>query len=103
MPISGTVSEDMAVTHRVDTEHLTIVFEEAENGWIAARIEEFPGAISQGRTRDEARANVIQALRDLTHPPTPAELAATHLRQRTARAMSRAGARLRSRRTASVR
>ena len=61
----------MAVTHREDTEHLTILFEAAENGWIAARIEEFPGAISQGRTRDEARANVIQALRDLTHRPTP--------------------------------
>ena len=103
MPIWGTVDYAMAVAHHEDTEHLTILYEEAEDGWIAARIEEFPGAISQGRTRDEARANVIEALRDLTHRPTPAERAAQRLRQRTARAMSRASARLRSRRTASVR
>jgi hypothetical protein len=89
----------MAVAHHEQTEHLTIVYEEAENGWIAARIEQFPGAISQGRTREEARANVIEALRDLTHRPTPAERATTRLRQRAMRAMDSAAARLRSTRT----
>jgi predicted RNase H-like HicB family nuclease len=58
----------MALAHGEDVEHLTIRFEEAEDGWIAARILEFPGAISQGRSHDEARANVIDALDDLLNP-----------------------------------
>jgi predicted RNase H-like HicB family nuclease len=41
---------------------LTIVFEDDESGWIVASIPEVPGAHSQGRTRDEARENVIDAL-----------------------------------------
>jgi predicted RNase H-like HicB family nuclease len=42
---------------------LTIVFEqEDEAGWIVASVPEVPGAHSQGRTRDEARENVIDAL-----------------------------------------
>ena len=42
---------------------MTIVYEEGDDGWIVASIPEVPGANSQGRTRDEARANVIDALR----------------------------------------
>jgi predicted RNase H-like HicB family nuclease len=42
---------------------VTILFEEGEDGWVIASIPEVPGANSQGRTRDEARANVIDALR----------------------------------------
>ncbi|HWX45895.1 MAG TPA: type II toxin-antitoxin system HicB family antitoxin [Solirubrobacteraceae bacterium] len=41
---------------------LTIVYERDEEGWIVASISEVPGAHSQGRTREEARANVIDAL-----------------------------------------
>jgi len=41
---------------------LTIVFEPDEEGWIVASVPEVPGALSQGRTRDEARENVIDAL-----------------------------------------
>ena len=41
---------------------LTIVFEPDEGGWIVASIPEVPGALSQGRTREEARENVIDAL-----------------------------------------
>lgn len=41
---------------------LTIVYEPAEDGWIVASIPEVPGAHSQGRSRDEARENVIDAL-----------------------------------------
>lgn len=58
----------MAVAHGDQVERLTILFEDAEDGWIAARIVEFPGAISQGRSHDEARANVIDALDDLLNP-----------------------------------
>jgi predicted RNase H-like HicB family nuclease len=58
----------MALAHGEDVEQLTIRFEEAEEGWIAAQIVEFPGAISQGRSHDEARANVIDALDDLLNP-----------------------------------
>lgn len=42
---------------------LTIVYEPGEDGWIVVSIPEVPGVFSQGRTRDEARENVIDALR----------------------------------------
>jgi predicted RNase H-like HicB family nuclease len=45
-----------------DPLRLTIVFEDAGDGWIMATIPEVPGAISQGHTRAEARENVIDAL-----------------------------------------
>ena len=42
---------------------LTIEFEgPTEDGWFVAQIREIPGALSQGRTREEARENVIDAL-----------------------------------------
>ena len=48
---------------------LTIVYEEPdEDGWIVARVVEVPGALSQGRTREEARENVIDALRLMLSP-----------------------------------
>jgi predicted RNase H-like HicB family nuclease len=41
----------------------TISFESPdEAGWIVARILEVPGAMSQGRTREEARENVVDAV-----------------------------------------
>jgi len=42
---------------------LTIDYKTGEDGWIIASVPEVPGAHSQGRTRKEARANVIDALR----------------------------------------
>lgn len=49
--------------------HLTIVFDDPdEEGWIVARVVEVPGAISQGRNRDEARENLIDALRLMLSP-----------------------------------
>jgi predicted RNase H-like HicB family nuclease len=42
--------------------HLTIVYEDGEDGWIVASVSEVPGVHSQGRTPQEARANVIDAL-----------------------------------------
>ena len=48
---------------------LTIKYEEPdEDGWIVASIVEVPGALSQGRTRDEARTNVIDALQLMLSP-----------------------------------
>ncbi|HVC86196.1 MAG TPA: type II toxin-antitoxin system HicB family antitoxin [Gaiellaceae bacterium] len=48
---------------------LTIIFEEAdEEGWIVASVIEVPGAMSQGRTRAEARENLIDALRLMLSP-----------------------------------
>jgi predicted RNase H-like HicB family nuclease len=46
----------------------TILYEEDEDGWIVASIPEVPGVFSQGRTRDEARANVLDALQLMTSP-----------------------------------
>ena len=40
----------------------TATFELDEDGWWAARVVEVPEAIGQGRTLDEARANVADAL-----------------------------------------
>lgn len=51
---------------------LTIVYEPGDDGWIVASIPEVAGVFSQGRTREEARANVIDALR-LMLSPEPGE------------------------------
>ncbi len=46
-------------------DELTIIYEQGQNGWWIATIPEVPGAFSQGATRDEARANVLDALHEL--------------------------------------
>jgi predicted RNase H-like HicB family nuclease len=47
----------------------TIAFDNPdEAGWIVARVLEVPGAISQGRTREEARENVLDALQAVLTP-----------------------------------
>jgi predicted RNase H-like HicB family nuclease len=47
----------------------TIAFDEPdEDGWIVARVLEIPGALSQGRTRKQARENVLDALRTVLTP-----------------------------------
>ncbi len=47
----------------------TIAFDEPdEDGWVVARVLEVPGALSQGRTRAEARVNVLDALRTVLTP-----------------------------------
>lgn len=48
---------------------MTISYDEPdEEGWIVARVIEVPGALSQGRTHEEARENVIDALRLMLSP-----------------------------------
>jgi predicted RNase H-like HicB family nuclease len=47
--------------------HLTIVYEtDPDSGWIMASIPEVPGANSQGRTKEEAREMVLDALAGLS-------------------------------------
>ena len=53
-----------------DKLRFTIAYEGPEDGWILAQVVEVPGAISQGRTRAEARENVIDALRVMLMPDT---------------------------------
>jgi predicted RNase H-like HicB family nuclease len=45
-----------------DPLHLTILYEEGEDGWIVVSIPEVPGVLSQGKTREEAREMVLDAL-----------------------------------------
>jgi predicted RNase H-like HicB family nuclease len=45
-----------------DALHLTILYEEDEDGWIFTSIPEVPGVLSQGRTKAEAREMVLDAL-----------------------------------------
>ncbi len=48
--------------------NLTIRYGDAGDGWVMATLPEVAGAISQGRTRAEARANVIDALQTVLTP-----------------------------------
>ncbi len=48
-----------------DPLRLTILYEDAGDGWVLARIPQVRGAVSQGETRAQARENVIDALREL--------------------------------------
>lgn len=52
-----------------DSVDFTIAFDPPdEEGWIVARVLEVPAALSQGRTREEARDNVLDALRTVLTP-----------------------------------
>lgn len=41
---------------------LTAIIEKSDDGWYVGQIEEFPSAISQGKTIDELKENLIDAL-----------------------------------------
>jgi predicted RNase H-like HicB family nuclease len=43
---------------------LSIVYEPVERGWVQARIEGIPEVITAGRSKDEARELVLDALRE---------------------------------------
>jgi len=57
------------------TLQLSIVYEPVENGWTQARIAEFPPVITAAPTREDAKAMVLDALREyllsLTEEPSP--------------------------------
>ena len=40
-----------------------VVYEQGEDGWIVARVPELPGAVSQGRTMEEARFMIKDAVK----------------------------------------
>ena len=39
-----------------------VVYTPIEDGWIMATVPELPGAVTQGREMDEARANIREAI-----------------------------------------
>lgn len=43
----------------------TIVIEKSEDGWYVGQLEEVPAAISQGKTIEECKANVLDALLEI--------------------------------------
>lgn len=47
---------------------LTVRYTDAGNGWVTAQVAEIPAAISEGRTRAEARDNVLDALQVVLTP-----------------------------------
>jgi predicted RNase H-like HicB family nuclease len=59
---------------------LTIVYESDEDGWVVVSIPAIPGVLSQGRTREEARENALDAL-GLMLSPEPAEAGDTRERE----------------------
>lgn len=68
----------------------TIAFDEPdEDGWIVARVLEAPGALSQGRTREEARENVLDALRTVLTPDDERARSTAMASQRTQEAHSK--------------
>ena len=61
-----------AIVSSVTELDLTILYEDGDDGWIVASIPAVPGVLSQGRDRDEARENVLDALA-LMLSPEPVE------------------------------
>ena len=65
----GSLASNVIVCYVSEKLRLTIAYEDPdEEGWIVARVVEVPGAMSQGRTREEARRNVVDALRVMLSP-----------------------------------
>lgn len=60
------------IVDRMPEFDLAILYDKGDDGWIVASIPAVPGVLSQGRTRDEARANVLDALA-LMLSPEPVE------------------------------
>lgn len=44
-----------------------IIHQDNESGWLFGQLEEFPSAISQGRTMDKLENNLVEAL-NVYHP-----------------------------------
>lgn len=43
----------------------SIIIEKSQDGWYVGQLEEVPSAISQGRTIEECKTNVLDALQEL--------------------------------------
>lgn len=57
-----------AIVSSMQALDLTILYEDGDDGWIIASIPAVPGVLSQGRDRDEARENVLDALALMVSP-----------------------------------
>jgi len=42
--------------------NLTAIIEKSDDGWFVGQIEELPAAISQGKTIEELKTNLVEAL-----------------------------------------
>jgi predicted RNase H-like HicB family nuclease len=42
---------------------LTAIIEKSDDGWFVGQVEEFPAALSQGRTTEELKINLLDALK----------------------------------------
>jgi len=51
-----------------DSLEVTVRYQDAGEGWVTAQVLEVPGAITEGRGHEEARANVTDALRTVLTP-----------------------------------
>jgi predicted RNase H-like HicB family nuclease len=67
-----TESQAVGIVVHVPEFDLTILYDKGEGGWIVASIPAVLGVLSQGRTRDQARENVLDALA-LMLSPEPVE------------------------------
>lgn len=47
-------------------EYKAAFYEDRENGWFLAKVLDFPGVVTQGRTLDKARRLLRDALREMT-------------------------------------
>jgi predicted RNase H-like HicB family nuclease len=63
-----TRSQTASIVVEVPEFDLTILYEQGDDGWTVASIPAVPGVLSQGRTRDEARDNVLDALALMLSP-----------------------------------
>ena len=61
---NGAGSESLEVQHngRVEPEVLRVRIQVGEDGYYVVQGKEYPAAVSQGKTRDEALRNIVEAL-----------------------------------------
>jgi predicted RNase H-like HicB family nuclease len=50
------------IQHETPEAVLGVVFSQGEDGYIIAECPQLPGCMSQGKTRDEARKNIVDAM-----------------------------------------
>jgi predicted RNase H-like HicB family nuclease len=62
LPLRG--SHAVSTPPQLPSIELTIAYEPVEDGWVQARIVELPAVITAGRTREDAKALVLDALRE---------------------------------------
>lgn len=58
------MGDSRKIEHMADLE-LTIRYQDIEDGWVMASVLELPGVNTQGATHEEARENILSALRDV--------------------------------------